>query len=137
INQTLSTLYGRPSKVDFVVILANRKRADLLDAGPLFPESAGEASGAAAAQAAAPAPVGGPAPEPAAPAFPAPEPAPGGTRSKRRVTAKPGGPPRKSAASERAVTPAAALAEPDFSEWDPRFNEIKRSHPGPLQPVQA
>src|SRR5690606_22751598 len=56
IAQTLSTIYGRPSQVNFVVILANRKRPDLFQSSPLFPEAAGEAADTAPVTAEASAP---------------------------------------------------------------------------------
>lgn len=140
INQTLSTLHGRPSQVNFVVFLPNRKRPDLLEASPLFPEAAGETADAAPTLAESSAPETLAAPAPALPSAPTPVASP---RAKRRVAAKSAA-AAKQPAAQAAVTPGAApvlpaaqAAEPDYSEWDPRFNEIKRSHSGPVQPVET
>ncbi|MCC6798970.1 MAG: chromosomal replication initiator protein DnaA [Anaerolineae bacterium] len=140
INQTLSTLHGRPSQVNFVVFLPNRKRPDLLEASPLFPEAAGETADAAPTLAESSAPETLAAPAPALPPASTPVASP---RAKRRVAAKSAA-AAKQPAAQAAVTPGAApvlpaaqAAEPDYSEWDPRFNEIKRSHSGPVQPVET
>lgn len=144
INQTLSTLYGRPSQVNFVVFLPNRKRPDLLEASPLFPETAGEAADATPAHAESSAPETLVAAAPVPPQAPAPVVSP---RAKRRVGAKSAAvkkPAAQTAVSQTAApaavapaSPAAPATEPDYSEWDPRFTEIKRSHSGPVQPVET
>ncbi len=148
ITQTLSTIYGQPSQVNFVVILPNRKRPDLSDSGPLFPEEPGEASESAPEQAEASAPDAAVAldvrPASSAPSAP-PKPTRPRTRAKRRVTAKSIAAAKtatatrsmpKPASVEIVPAPAPVAAEPDYSEWDPRFTEIRRSHPGPLPPVE-
>ncbi len=147
ITQTLSTIYGQAAQVNFVVFLPNRKHPDLPETGPLFAEPAGEA--------AEPVPVAGEAPDPAtrvviktgtAAADLAPErpTSPAVPRPKRRVRTKRPAATDPAAAPTGAVAPASApvpvvparAAEPDYSEWDPRFNEIRRSHPGPLPPLE-
>lgn len=142
INQTLSTIFGQPSQVNFVVILPNRKRPDLGETGPLFPEASGEGSEFAPAQsqaAAAPTSAALDA-RPAVGTKVSPQLTPSRPRPKRRVTAK-------NSATKTAIEAPVALAsgpdeprpapEPDYSEWDPRFTEIRRSHPGPLPPVES
>lgn len=149
IVQTLSSIYGQPSQVHFVVILPNRKRPDVIERGPLFPQAAGEASD--------PAPAQGETPRPTVsdledtqpvivPQVSPPKATPARTRTKRRVTAKSVAAAKTQAATRNVSTPtqveivptrAPAPAEPDYSEWDPRFTEIRRSHPGPLPPVET
>lgn len=154
INQTLSTLHGRPSQVNFVVFLPNRKRPDLLEASPLLSEASGEAADTSPAHAessasemlvsAAPVPAAAPAPV-------------SSSRAKRRVAAKSAAvkkPAAQTAVSQTSAAqttvsqtaapaaaapaaPAAPVTEPDYSEWDPRFTEIRRSHSGPVRPVET
>ena len=145
ITQTLSTIYGQPSQVNFVVFLPTRKRPDLSASAPLFPEAAGEAADPAPAQSPKPGPAVGDLEDTQPFAMPSLSPAkasPDRTRTKRRVTAKTATAAKAEAAPRGAPAPievvsAPAPAEPDYSEWDPRFTEIRRSHPGPLPPVET
>lgn len=138
INQTLSTIFGQPSQVNFVVILPNRKRPDLNEASPLFPEASGEGSDSAPEQSEASAATSAALNvRPAVGTKVSPRLTPSRPRPKRRVRTK-------AIAAKGAVAAIAPVPdeprpapEPDYSEWDPRFNEIRRSHPGPLPPVET
>jgi len=132
-HPTLSTLYGGLA-VNFVVFMPNAS-GRTCRASPLFPETAGEAADATPAHAESSAPETLVAAAPVPPQAPAPVVSP---RAKRRVGAKSAAvkkPAAQIAVSQTAApaaaapaSPAAPATEPDYSEWDPRFTEIKRCH---------
>ena len=120
------------------MILPNRKRPDLNEASPLVPVSSGEGSDSAPEQSDASAATSAALNvRPAVGTKVSPRLTPSRPRPKRRVRTK-------TLAAKSAVAAVAPVPdeprpapEPDYSEWDPRFNEIRRSHPGPLPPVET